>query len=438
MFSIEKKLSSRGGSILGGKNNLGRAGILKTAHGVINTPAFSVVGTKATIKALTPEQIKGIGAEVVLVNAYHLYLEPGDEIVKSAGGLNKFMNWEGPTMSDSGGFQVFSLGSGFDSDVSKINGRQDNEEKSDKEIYKNEEFLQKGSIKIKEEGVEFKSHIDGSPHFFTPEKSIEIQHNIGADIIFAFDECTSPNNSEKYLEEAMNRTHRWAERCLAHHKKLDSFSYKSYLEAKLPSENFLRKSASNLRPSAIYGIVQGGNSEKLRKESAKFMAELSSPAGEFDGFGIGGSFDKNDIDKSLIWINSILPEEKPRHLLGIGEPIDLFIGVENGIDTFDCVAPTRIARNGTMYTINGKINILNAKYKNDFSKLDENCGCYTCLPRHGGVSYTKAYLSHLFRAKEMLGATLASIHNLYFIVNLVKKMRQSILDDTFFKFKKEF
>lgn len=407
MFSIEKKL----------ENHLGRAGILKTAHGVIKTPAFSVVGTKATVKALTPEQVKEIGAEVVLANTYHLYLEPGDGIIKFAGGLNEFMNWNGPTMTDSGGFQVFSLGSGFDSDVSKINEVKNKENESDKGIYKDEEFLQKGSIKIKEEGVEFKSHIDGSLHFFTPEKSIEIQHNIGADIIFAFDECTSPNNSEKYLEEAMDRTHRWAERSLLQHKKIN-------LD--------LRKSASDLRLSAIYGIVQGGNNEKLRKKSAKFIAELSSPMGEFDGFGIGGSFDKNDIDKSLIWINSILPEEKPRHLLGIGEPVDLFIGVENGVDTFDCVAPTRIARNGTMYTISGKINILNAKYKNDFSKVDETCNCYTCK------NYTKAYLSHLFRSKEMLGATLASIHNLYFIVNLVKKMRQSILDDTFFEFKEEF
>lgn len=407
MFSIEKRISA-----FGGKEYLGRIGEIKTSHGVIKTPAFSVVGTKATVKALAPEQVKEIGAEVVLANTYHLYLEPGDEIVKSGGGLGKFMNWDGPTITDSGGFQVFSLGSGFDSDVGKINGLKNNNEEPEKEVYKNEEFLQKGSIKIKEEGVEFKSHIDGSSHFFTPEKSIEIQHNIGADIIFAFDECTSPNNSEKYLEEAMNRTHRWAERCLNYHK--------THLEASPPSEQML------------FGIVQGGNSEKLRKESAKFMAELSSSAGEFDGFGIGGSFEKNDIDKSLIWVNSILPEEKPRHLLGIGEPVDLFIGVENGIDTFDCVSPTRIARNGTMYTTNGKINILNAKYKNNFSKIDENCGCYTCK------NYTKAYLSHLFRSKEMLGATLASIHNLYFIVNLVKKMRQTILDDTFFEFKEDF
>ncbi|TSD03342.1 MAG: tRNA-guanine transglycosylase [Parcubacteria group bacterium Athens0714_16] len=418
MFRIEKRISARGGSASGGKEYLGRVGEIKTSHGIIKTPAFSVVGTKATVKALTPEQVKDLGAEVVLANTYHLYLEPGDKIVKSAGGLGKFMNWDGPTITDSGGFQVFSLGSGFDSDVSKINNQTNDVDELAKKIYKNEEFLQKGSIKIKEEGVEFKSHIDGSPHFFTPEKSIEIQHNIGADIIFAFDECTSPNNSEKYLEEAMNRTHRWADRCLIHHKKL----------------NFdLRKSASDPRPSAIYGIVQGGNNEKLRKESAKTIGAM-----DFNGFGIGGSFEKNDIDKSLVWINSILPEEKSRHLLGIGEPIDLFIGVENGIDTFDCVAPTRIARNGTMYTTSGKINILNAKYKNDFSKLDENCDCYTCSSRHGGASYTKAYLSHLFRSKEMLGATLASIHNLYFIVNLVKKMRQSILDDTFFEFKRDF
>ena len=441
MFNIEKKL----------KKFLGRVGEIKTSHGTIKTPAFTVVGTKATIKALTPEQVKEIGAEVVLANTYHLYLEPGDEIVKSAGGLNKFMNWDGPTMTDSGGFQVFSLGSGFDSKVNKI-GREEREERNLDENITNSKSFKKSQIKITEDGVGFISHIDGGSHFFTPEKSIEIQHNIGADIIFAFDECTSPNDSEKYLEEAMNRTHRWAERSLIHHKKLDSFLYKSHLEAKLPSENFLRKSAPallnnsptanscfagfngvNLRPSAIYGIVQGGNSEKLRKESAKTIGSMN-----FEGFGIGGSFEKKDIEKSLIWVNSILPEEKPRHLLGIGEPEDLFIGVENGIDTFDCVSLTRIARNGALYTENGRINILNAKYKNDFSKIDENCECYTCSSRYGGTSYTKAYLSHLFRSKEILGATLASIHNLYFIVNLVKKMRQTILDDTFFKFKEDF
>lgn len=402
MFKVEKKL----------KNNLGRAGIINTLHGIIKTPAFSVVGTKATIKALTPEQVKDLEAEVVLANTYHLYLEPGDEIVKSAGGLNKFMNWDGPTMTDSGGFQVFSLGSGFDSDVSKIRNK-----KLDGNILNNEN-LQKGQIKISENGVEFKSHIDGSKHFFTPEKSIEIQHNIGADIIFAFDECTSPNDSEKYLEEAMNRTHRWAERSLNEHKKLLS----------LP-DLFL----FNPRQSAIYGILQGGNSERLRKESAKIIGDM-----DFDGFGIGGSFNKDDISESLVWINSILPENKPRHLLGIGEPIDLFIGVENGIDTFDCVSPTRIARNGTFYTSHGSVNILNAKYKNDFSRIDENCDCYTCSCINGGTGYTKAYLSHLFRSKEMLGATLASIHNLYFIVNLVKKMRQTILDDKFFEFKDKF
>ena len=406
MFRIEKKL----------KNSLGRAGEIKTQHGIIKTPAFSVVGTKATVKSLSPEQVKDLGAEVILANTYHLYLEPGEKIIKSAGGLGKFMNWSGPTITDSGGFQVFSLGSGFDSKVNKI-GREEREENLDEDT-SNLKSFKKSQIKITEDGVEFKSHIDGSSHFFTPEKSIEIQHNIGADVIFAFDECTSPNDSEKYLEEAMNRTHRWADRSLSHHKKLNSF---------------LRKSASNPRSSALFGIVQGGNSEKLRKESAKTIGAMN-----FDGFGIGGSFEKKDIDKSLVWINSILPEEKPRHLLGIGEPEDLFIGVENGIDTFDCVSPTRIARNGSLYTENGRINILNANYKNDFSKIDENCECYTCSSRHGETSYTKAYLSHLHRSKEILGSTLASIHNLYFIVNLVKKMRQTILDDTFFEFKKKF
>lgn len=393
MFKINKKL----------KGFLGRVGEIKTSHGIIKTPAFSVVGTKATVKSLSPEQVKDLGTEVVLANTYHLYLEPGEKIIKSAGGLNKFMNWNGPTITDSGGFQVFSLGSGFDSKVNKI-GREETEEN-----ITNSKPFKKNQTKITEDGVEFKSHIDGSSHFFTPEKSIEIQHDIGADIIFAFDECTSPNDSEKYLEEAMNRTHRWAERCLKKHEALRQNS------GQIETNQFL------------FGIVQGGNNEKLRKESAKIIGAMN-----FDGFGIGGSFEKKDIEKSLVWINSILSEEKPRHLLGIGEPEDLFIGVENGIDTFDCVSPTRIARNGSLYTENGRINILNADYKNDFSKIDEKCECYTCR------NYTKAYLSHLHRSKEILGSTLASVHNLYFIVNLIKKMRQSILDDTFFEFKKDF
>lgn len=391
-FGIEKKLKGR----------LGRAGKLKTPYGVIETPAFVVVGTKATIKSLTPEQVKSVGAQAVLGNTYHLYLQPGDETIKRAGGLNKFMNWDGPTVTDSGGFQVFSLGAGF--------GKGENKFELKTDIKKSNLPAQAGKnshaklAKIDEDGVEFCSHIDGSKHYFTPEKSIEIQHNIGADIIFAFDECTSPTAEHKYQKEAMERTHRWAERSLARHKKLNKKDKQS-----------------------LFGIVQGGRFEDLRKESARVIGSM-----DFSGFGIGGSFSKEDLDEALAWVNSILPEEKPRHLLGIGEPIDLFVGVENGVDMFDCVSPTRIARTGMLYTKHGRINIINAKYSRDFSKIEGQCECYTCQ------NFTKAYLSHLFRAQEILAATLASIHNLYFIVNLVKNIRQSILDDNFNEFKEDF
>ena len=390
-FKIEKKL----------KNSLGRAGVVTTLHGEIKTPAFVPVGTKASVKALTPSQVSDLGAEVILGNTYHLYLQPGDEIVCAAGGIGKFMNWPGPTMTDSGGFQVFSLGIAYGKDISKIT------KITDPSLLIPKRFDDSDAprlAKIGQDGVSFKSHLDGSIHYITPEKSIQIQHNLGADIIFAFDECTSPVEDLKYQKEALERTHRWAKRSLVEHQKLDK-------------ENKI----------ALFGIVQGGRNERLRKESAKVISSL-----EFDGFGIGGSFAKEDMSSAVKWVNEILPEDKPRHLLGVGEPEDLFMGVENGVDLFDCVAPTRNARNGTLFTKYGKINISNAKYKNDFSPIEKDCQCYTCK------NYTRAYVSHLFHGKEMLAGTLASIHNLYFIIQLVKNIRQSILDDNFFEFKKDF
>jgi len=398
-FKIEKELNGE----------LGRAGVLITPHGVIKTPAFVTVGTKATVKALTPEQVKNLGGQVILANTYHLYLQPGDGLIKTAGGLHKFMNWDGPTMTDSGGFQVFSLGEAFGSSVTKISqqnkslgtclsGRQDPTTKDSGDNLGGGRLME-----IDEKGVNFRSHIDGSKHRFTPEKSIEIQHGIGADIIFAFDECTSPQASYEYQKTAMERTHRWARQSLAHHK---------YLSA---------------GKQALFGIVQGGRFEDLRKESAKIISQM-----DFAGFGIGGSFEKKDMDTAVGWVNKILPKEKPRHLLGIGEPEDLFGGIQNGVDLFDCVAPTRMARNGTLHTKNGRININNSKFKNDFSPIDKNCQCQICQ------NYSRAYVAHLFRAKEMLAGTLASIHNLYFITNLVDKIRQSILENNFFEFKKEF
>ena len=390
-FKIEKKI----------KGKLGRAGILETPHGIIETPAFVTVGTKATVKALSPEQVKDLGAQVVLANTYHLYLQPGEKVLKEAGGLHKFMNWNGPTMTDSGGFQVFSLGAAFGNKVSKI--AQPESDSKPEEVDEIEAEKPK-LAKIDEDGVTFKSTIDGSTHRFTPERSMEIQHNIGADMFFAFDECTSPLAKKEYQREAMERTHRWAKRCLDYHKNSPASS-----------------------KQALFGIVQGGRHEDLRKESAKVISEM-----DFDGFGIGGSFSKEDMYQALGWVNTILPEGKPRHLLGIGEPVDLFGAVENGADLFDCVAPTRMARNGTIYTANGRINILNAKHIQDFSKIDESCNCYACK------NYTKAYIAHLFRSKEIFGATLASIHNLYFIINLVKKMRQAIFDGNFLELKEEF
>ena len=307
-----------------------------------------------------------------------------------------------------------------------------------------ENFLGK-LAKVGEDGVSFKSHLDGSIHYITPEKSIQIQHNLGADIIFAFDECTSPAEDLKYQEAALERTHKWAERSLVEHQKLKSagknYSSLGSLSPSVDGALPLGSSACETPQKeiffpALFGIVQGGRNENLRKQSAKFIAELRTAGPErsegFDGFGIGGSFAKEDMSTTVKWVNEILPENKPKHLLGIGEPEDLFMGIENGVDLFDCVAPTRNARNGTLYTWKGKINISNTKYRNDFLKIEEDCKCYTCQ------NYSRAYVTHLFHGKEMLAATLASIHNLYFIVNLVKKIRQSILNDNFFEFKEEF
>ncbi len=394
-FSIEKKDSG----------SLARAGVIETLHGMIHTPAFIPVGTKATIKSVLPDAIKELGAEAVLSNTYHLYLQPGEEIVKKAGGLNKFMNWSGPTMTDSGGFQVFSLGEGMNKAIGKF-AEPEKESKLVPAVFDEDLATSHGKLAvIDEEGVTFTSHLNGSLHRFTAERSIEIQHALGADIIFAFDECTSPYADRAYQKEAMDRTHRWAKRSLDAHKQNVDAALKQ----------------------GLFGIVQGGRFADLREESARLIGEM-----DFDGYGIGGSFSKEDLFASLRLVNSILPEEKPRHLLGIGEPGDLFVGVEEGIDTFDCVAPTRIGRNGSVYTKDGLMILLNNAFREDFSPIEKDCGCYTCK------NYTRAYLAHLFRGKEMVGGTLASIHNIYFIVNLMKKVRTSIIEGRFRELKGEF
>ncbi|MFA5763955.1 MAG: tRNA guanosine(34) transglycosylase Tgt [Candidatus Paceibacterota bacterium] len=395
-FKIEKKLEGK----------LGRAGTLETPHGVIETPAFVVVGTKATVKSVSPDQVKDAGAQAVLANTYHLYLQPGDETVKKMGGLNKMMNWEGPSMTDSGGFQVFSLGAAYGKGISKIL------QITDPSLLIPERFDDSAAprlAKVGQDGVSFTSHLDGSVHYITPEKSIQIQHNLGADMIFAFDECTSPTEDFKYQEEALLRTHEWAKRSLREHNKLNK-------EDKV----------------SLFGIVQGGREEELRKRSAKVLSEMEVDGKKFDGFGIGGSFAKEDMSTAVKWVNEILPEEKPRHLLGIGEPEDLFMGIENGVDLFDCVLPTRLGRNGTLYTKTGKIHIENKEFREDFGPVDKDCECYTC--KH----YSRAYIAHLFHGKEMLAGTLSSIHNIYFIVNLVKKIRESILEGDFEEYKREF
>jgi queuine tRNA-ribosyltransferase len=387
-FEIQHKLGS----------TLARAGVLNTPHGQIETPAFIVVGTKASVKAILPEQLKEIGTQAVLANAYHLYLQPGHKLVEKAGGLGKFMHWDGPTFTDSGGFQVLSLGSGFKKVLAMQSGSIDESEV----IAPTKERR----ALVDEDGVTFKSHIDGSLHRFTPEHSIQVQHAIGADIIFAFDELTSLLDSYTYQVESLTRTHRWAERCIK--------------EIKL-----LRKKYEDKPYQALFGIIQGAQYEDLRKDAAKFMGDLP-----FDGYGIGGALEKENMGTIIKWVNEILPEDKPKHLLGISEPDDMFEAIEQGIDTFDCVSPTRVARNGAAYTLDGRINLKASKYREDFSPLDPDCKCYTCK------NYTRAYIHHLFRAKDINASILMSLHNEYFIVQLVKQMRESIIDGSFFEFKK--
>ena len=400
-FSINKKSS---------ETKLARTGTINTPHGKINTPAFVVVGTKATVKALSPEMVRDyIGAQVTLANTYHLYLQPGQSNVKDHGGFAKMMSWKGkdgslmPTFTDSGGFQVFSLGQAMGHGVSKIATSKEISEKETKEETSNHEKL----AIIDDEGVTFKSVIDGSEHRFTPESSMKIQHDLGADMIFAFDECTSPLAPREYQEKALKRTHAWAGRCIKEHKKLGV-------------------SSATGTQQALFGVVQGGSFEDLRELSAKTLGAM-----DFDGYGIGGSFTKEDMAGAVRTVTENLPEEKPRHLLGIGEPIDLFLGVEYGIDTFDCVAPTRVARNRALYTYEGRINITNAKYIDDMSPISDDDTFYT----HG---FTKSYLHHLFKSNEMFASTLASIHNLSFIVKLVDDMRVAIEEDRFMEFKEKF
>ena len=363
-FDIEKKIG------------LARVGTIHTPHGDIETPAFIGAATRATVKALTFTEMISLGSEAILANTYHLFLAPGADLIRKGGGLAQFTNWGKPTFTDSGGFQIFSL----------------------------------PNVKISENGAKFKSHIDGRNFEMTPELSMETQWKIGADIHMAFDQLAKSENRAD-MEEAMLRTHRWLDRCVAENNRLK----KEYLKKGLPEQY-------------LYAVGQGGTFLDLRETSARFEAKK-----EVDGFGIDGVFTAEGMDEMLKVVCPILPENKPRHLLGMGqEPIDLFVGAEFGCDTFDCVGPTRLARNGSLYTPDGRINIKNARFREDFSPVVEGCDCELCK------NHSRAYLHHLLKVDEITGKVLASIHNEHFVVSVVKKIRASLLDGTFESYKTEF
>ncbi len=349
-----------------------RRGVIHTPHGDIQTPIFMPVGTQATVKAMTPEELKEeVKAQIILSNTYHLYLRPGEKIVKEAGGLHKFMRWDRPILTDCGGFQVFSL-----SDLRKIS----------------------------EEGVEFKSHLDGSKHFFTPEKVMQIEEDLGADIIMSFDECVGYPATYDYTKDSMERTTRWAKRCKKAHKTTEK--------------------------QALFGIVQGGMFKELREKSAKDLVALDFPGYAVGGLSVGEP--KDMMCDLLAFTTQFLPKDKPRYLMGVGSPDYLLEAVLRGIDMCDCVLPTRIARNGTATTSQGKVVVRNATYERDFSPLDPNCDCYTCK------NYTRAYIHHLIKAKEILGARLLTLHNLRFLTRLMEQVRKEIENDNLLTFVKKF
>lgn len=379
-------------------NGLGRSGIITTPHGQIKTPAFIPVGTQATLKSLTPEQLQSTGAQAVLANAYHLSLRPGSQIIDDAGGLNVFMHWDKPTFTDSGGFQVMSLGVGFKKVIDMVG-------ESPMEMPAKKNKL----AHIDDDGVTFKSHLDGSMHRWNPEVSMQIQHGLGADITFAFDELTTLYHSYDYQVNSLDRrTHPWAERSLAEHKRLNA-------------------ARTHRPPQALFGVVQGANYEDLRRKSAKFLGAM-----DFDGYGLGGALEKSKIGEMTRWMCEELPENKPRHMLGISEPDDIFDCIENGADTFDCVSPARVGRNGALYTRHGRVNVKRQEFRTRYEPFDAECDCYTC------TNYTAAYLHHLFHAHELLANTLATIHNERFIVRLVDNIRLTITNGTFSVFRDEF
>lgn len=353
------------------KHTGARLGKIHTSHGVINTPIFMPVGTQATVKSMTSEDLEEMDANIILGNTYHLYLRPGQEIMEKAGGLHNFMNWDRPILTDSGGFQVFSL-----NDLRKIT----------------------------EEGVEFCSHLDGSRHFMSPEKSIDMQNTIGADIIMCFDECAPADADYEYTKKSMEMTTRWAKRCKDAHKRPDD--------------------------QALFGIVQGGMYEDLRAESVRGLTEIDFPGYSIGGLSVGES--KDTMYRILDATVPLLPRDKPRYLMGVGSVDALLEGVIRGVDMFDCVLQTRIARNGTAMTSQGKVVVRNATYKEDFTPLDPECDCFVCR------NYTRAYLRHLVKCNEILGARLLTYHNLYFTLKLMEKVRNAIMEDNLLAFKESF
>lgn len=405
-FSIQTRMDS----------GLGRTGVIHTPHGQIQTPAFIPVATQASVKAVAPEQMSAIGAQALLGNAYHLYLQPGAELVDRAGGLGQFMNWSGPTFTDSGGFQVMSLGSGFKKVIDMSGPHAPDGTGSDDDTAAGKNRL----AHVDDDGVWFTSHLDGSKHRFSPEISMNIQHQLGADIMFAFDELTTLHNSRRYQETSLERTRLWAQRCLDHHAGLTAHR-------------------SDRPYQALFGVIQGAQYEDLRRKAcqdlsamqADFVTDNGTDRAGFDGYGIGGALEKKNLGTIVSWCAQELPEDKPRHLLGISEPDDLLWAIESGADTFDCVSPTRVARTGAFYTDYGRINLPRAQFKDDFAPLQPGCDCYTC------AHYSRAYLRHLIKAKELLVHTLISIHNERFVIRLVETIRTSMIEGTYPELKEQ-
>lgn len=376
----------------------GRTGVIHTPHGDIATPAFIPVATKATVKTLTPEQIRSTGTQAILSNAYHLYLQPGPDIVDEAGGVAAFENWQGPTYTDSGGFQVMSLGVGFKKVLAM-----DTAGLGESDIRAaNKDRM----ARVDDDGVDFKSVIDGSKHRFTPEVSMQIQHQLGADIMFAFDELTTLVDTRAYQEHSVERTRRWAQRCLDEHDRLS-------------------QERTHRPKQSLWGVVQGAQYEDLRRAATRGLLDLDVRARDagrrgFGGFGIGGALEKENLGTIVGWVTDELPADKPRHLLGISEPDDIFTAVEAGADTFDCVAPTRLGRRGGVYTLDGRMNLTAARFRRDFAGVDEEFGGYV------SENYSRAYIHHLLKAKEYLAGTLCTLHNVEFMVRLVDNIRTAI------------